>query len=102
MSNNLKTQSRLTTLWESRPVIVLLEDDATTYFHGVVVGSKGMSIARALKVLDNCYKKAVETYKEEWNYDDVFKEIKKNGFELINAAEWWENNVSGKLDRDDD
>lgn len=94
MANSIQGQSRKVKLWKNRPVIVLQEMDGHEYyFHGVMIGPKGMTLAKALKALDKCYLAAVKADPEEWNYDDVIANMKKAGFEEVLAAEWWEEAV---------
>lgn len=94
MANTLKTQSRGVALWNDRAVIVLQEkEDDVYYYHGLMIGPKGLSIKRALLKLDACYRAAVRKNGDDWDYDDVFNEMVAAGFEMVQAAEWWEANA---------
>lgn len=100
MPNTLRTQSRKAALWNDRPVLVLRERDGRDCrYHGVWIGPAGMTVAHALVKADRAFRKAVRDNrnKEEggsdWNYDDVFENLKAAGFEEIRAAEWWEHHA---------
>ena len=74
-------------------LFIVLEDhgDGEVWPHGLAIAPKKIkSKEAALKAIDKAFEKAVARVGEEWNYDDVFEELKKAGFDLIDPAYWVE------------
>lgn len=91
MANTLKTSRRECREHDGRAYVVLLENDGRqTYYHGVVVGPPGLTIAAALKKIDAAFRRGKKKGGDEWNYDDVFAAIRAAGLDLIDAATWYE------------
>lgn len=71
------------------PVIVLREfDGKKQYLHGLVERPKEKSEEDALKLIDEAFER-IKTV-EDWNYDDLFRELEKLGFCRLKYVEWWE------------
>lgn len=80
--------------WRDRPVITLNEKfGRERLLHGIVIGPPGMSHSIALRRLDEVFQAVVAAAPEEWTYEDVFNHAAGVGFEVIQAAEWWEDRV---------
>lgn len=64
----------------------------------IVLGSPGMSHASAVRRLDKLFRAVVDASPEHWAYEDVLNCAAADGFEGIQAAEWWEHQFDLILD----
>ena len=94
MANNVEDQDRNVALWDGKAVVVLNElYGDTVVFHGLAVGPPGMPYATALAKIDAAFLRICAADQNNWNYDDLYAELRAEGFELVDPAVWWEDFV---------
>jgi hypothetical protein len=88
---------RTASRFQGRIIVHLSDEDAgTVYPHGVVICPPSIETEeQALQAVDSAYRAVVEADPEQWNYDDVIKNLTDAGFEYVSPVYWGESQRQG-------
>ena len=69
-------------------MIILTENSSDGYFiHGVFQIPENETPSDALKAVERIRQQVIDNDPEGWNYEDVFKSLKDNGFHRVSWLE---------------
>ena len=76
-------------------------DGKEVYPHGIVVAPATTTTQQAaLQAVDRAYAQAIRSHPEDWNYDDVIRNLEAAGWDYIACAYWVEHEAAVDLDDD--